>query len=819
MDGLPGLNAPIQPKKIESKQSETLKKSTKPQTSTAKGKANKDDPTKKKPGDAKSGPKNTRKKKTAENNTVLIATPAAMLENKHRWKKEQRDAREKTNKKGSKKKTKAQGSDSSKRSDDHDGMYEVDEFEVWWNEDISINDIEFPVYGSLPKPTSIYARLPCMRRAQFHVQRAIDKASVVYDALEQFRVEYENSDAARMEQEAALAAQNGAGKKKSGKKGAADAELDQNLGNVEANANENLGGEDGAKSGKKKKSKIKPARESLLSNLETELWGSDPKYWGVAETGKAHRTHIAGQTSALFELYLAYANIREYEMNPPPPLQVDGAPNPIRVGSDRIYSHLMGTWRMMPNRLGIGAAARAIWAAFGIIDPNHYNGSPFEPDVGGQKESSEAELYGCVAPRSSMYGPQRVFSYLMWVQDQSALSKSNSPCASSACFGHFPTIQDLTQMGYDIELANGLTNCITPIAQAMQDIHMNMPPPLTSYEKIDKKDASGSTLFSSILEGNSTNTDDDDHDEDANSQDSQMDSLKMDMTSVYTYLQNGLSAETDLVKSLQKFEPVSVLNAQCAPSLVHPPYAPLDAPYPAKACPFHTLGIIGKTPETYIPVYWTRGRCAHGASSNELQMGHPRARPPYDRMLLPGDIDASLAIKGGGGKKTTHTTAVDIRTQLQRFDIPQSSKEPFWCALVSLNCLLGEQSEYAWKRCNTYLYLLKTGYTNPFYSKNGCCPSADVVVGELPLMGDDRSDGDVCIRKIHKFIESVYDTVDASEDRSESVSVSTISKDISEDISEDDDDEKVSTTKDETHESHTSDSDVNSAISSKSTTK
>ena len=67
--------------------------------------------------------------------------------------------------------------------------------------------------------------------------------------------------------------------------------------------------------------------------------------------------------SALWLLYMAYRLIRDVEMNPRPPQGADGQPNPMRATEDSDYKMVMGTRRMLPNRLGLGPQAEALQQA------------------------------------------------------------------------------------------------------------------------------------------------------------------------------------------------------------------------------------------------------------------------------------------------------------------------------------------------------------------------------------------------------------------------------------------------------------------------
>jgi hypothetical protein len=68
--------------------------------------------------------------------------------------------------------------------------------------------------------------------------------------------------------------------------------------------------------------------------------------------------------SAVSELYECYKSLREYDLNPDPPLIRDKGetrPNPRRVQCEKLYSKIFGTYRMTPNRLGMGTKASEIW--------------------------------------------------------------------------------------------------------------------------------------------------------------------------------------------------------------------------------------------------------------------------------------------------------------------------------------------------------------------------------------------------------------------------------------------------------------------------
>lgn len=89
-------------------------------------------------------------------------------------------------------------------------------------------------------------------------------------------------------------------------------------------------------------------------------------------------------TSACALIYKAYKAVREFELNPPPPLiVVDGRyePNPVRVTSTYWYHVIMGTEPMEPNRLALGPDARAVWTHFGLVDPYHVDIQGYPDDV------------------------------------------------------------------------------------------------------------------------------------------------------------------------------------------------------------------------------------------------------------------------------------------------------------------------------------------------------------------------------------------------------------------------------------------------------
>jgi hypothetical protein len=92
------------------------------------------------------------------------------------------------------------------------------------------------------------------------------------------------------------------------------------------------------------------------------------------------QNHIPDIKTALSELYEAYKLIRDYEMNPLPPITFTGEVNVARVAEDEAYWKIMGTDRMEPNRLGIGQEARGKWREKGYWDYNYYPGATTTPE-------------------------------------------------------------------------------------------------------------------------------------------------------------------------------------------------------------------------------------------------------------------------------------------------------------------------------------------------------------------------------------------------------------------------------------------------------
>jgi len=164
--------------------------------------------------------------------------------------------------------------------------------------------------------------------------------------------------------------------------------------------------------------------------------------------------------SALYNLWMAYKYIRDYEMNPPPPLIHGGGGNemevnPQRVQYDETYNFIMGSMRLEPNRLGIGAEARRIWRARGVLDPNYYGG---EQEDG--QDNNYAALYANV-PSDARRGPERVLALMAWLTAH-------------------PTTTDVAQWPVSDQLANeGFANRAewTDAARALKNVHDHFVPP------------------------------------------------------------------------------------------------------------------------------------------------------------------------------------------------------------------------------------------------------------------------------------------------------------------------------------------------------
>lgn len=175
-----------------------------------------------------------------------------------------------------------------------------------------------------------------------------------------------------------------------------------------------------------------------------------------------------GKKSALLELYNAYCLIRDFEMNPEPPLVYEESeteesqqddhliPNPARVEEEDNYDFLMGTCRMTPNRLGIGFQARQVWRENGIPD-YHYYGEHNEED---DNVPTCATLYGQVNSQDN-HGPERVESLWFYMYRH---REQENPAQ--------PTTAELDRQGF----AN--RKVWTDMSEALHDLHVHFVPPL-----------------------------------------------------------------------------------------------------------------------------------------------------------------------------------------------------------------------------------------------------------------------------------------------------------------------------------------------------
>jgi len=171
--------------------------------------------------------------------------------------------------------------------------------------------------------------------------------------------------------------------------------------------------------------------------------------------------HVDGKTSALKELLEAYRLVRDYEMNPLPPLNDRGEPNVERWQEDEAYVKIMGSDRLEPNRLGIGPQARAVWLFHQHPDPNYYTDSPVAADF--KDTTVQQPLYHNVSSSSDL-GPQQWVAYEDFIVDKFGLGPSTSH--------KLPTVSLLRQGGY---WSHALK---TDSGRALSSIHQNFHPPL-----------------------------------------------------------------------------------------------------------------------------------------------------------------------------------------------------------------------------------------------------------------------------------------------------------------------------------------------------
>lgn len=178
---------------------------------------------------------------------------------------------------------------------------------------------------------------------------------------------------------------------------------------------------------------------------------------------KFPQIHEPSKKSALSELYRAYCLVRQYEMNPLPPLTADGIANPQRINEDAAYVLIMGTGRMTPNRLGLGSAVRRAWLSQGIYDPNYYTGGLYEDDDGGgdggDGDDDGDKLYDQVEENNPR-GGQLWEIYTQWRKINPLPADHKLPPVS------------------DILCFNCTRESVYPdSARALLDIHKNVPGP------------------------------------------------------------------------------------------------------------------------------------------------------------------------------------------------------------------------------------------------------------------------------------------------------------------------------------------------------
>ncbi len=190
------------------------------------------------------------------------------------------------------------------------------------------------------------------------------------------------------------------------------------------------------------------------------------------------QTPKPGKKSALSELFAAYALIRDYEMNPLPPLTVEGRPNMPRVAEDTTYTQLMGSDRMEPNRLALGPWARTVWLQNGLFDPNYYTRDGLRFDAQDpQGEPRQPRLYFNVTADSPL-GPQQWVAYQDAMQHQFGSALSSAPLQA----GRY-TVAQLQSGGFSPRRLS------TDASRALLDVHQHflaaLPALRTPSEAVD----------------------------------------------------------------------------------------------------------------------------------------------------------------------------------------------------------------------------------------------------------------------------------------------------------------------------------------------
>lgn len=308
-------------------------------------------------------------------------------------------------------------------------------------------------------------------------------------------------------------------------------------------------------------------------------------------------------SSALYNLWMGYKYIREYEMNPLPPLMPDGTVNMERVQQDEVYNFIMGTFRLEPNRLGIGAEARRIWRDHNVLDSNYYYSMNVDLPDDAEEESAismnndnnntrtndaYSHLYASVPPTAPR-GPERVQALLGYIDDAAAAAMSlsgqqsmptnenanenNNNSPTPGTLQELPESDNLSVLGYP-----NLSQW-TDVAKALKNIHDNFVPPRVILMQ---------------------------------------------------------EASTTTITITRPIDP--------PPPLAYPPYASIDAPYPEpNGWPFDT---IDKPSADYIPVFFPTGESLHpsGRGPPYKYMGdaHPPLGPP-DSRIVPQQWDAREA--------------------------------------------------------------------------------------------------------------------------------------------------------------------------------
>jgi len=217
----------------------------------------------------------------------------------------------------------------------------------------------------------------------------------------------------------------------------------------------------------KAKKHLDKARQMYISGKSNIAQGIELRNTSRINRGRALQYSVRADNrqlpkenahSALYNLWQAYRYIRDYEMNPPPPLNADRTMNADRVALDDKYRFIMGTMRLEPNRLGIGSEARRIWRQENTLDGNYYGAAEQEAAA---EDRGYSDLYANV-PSMAVRGPERVQTLLNWLETQ----PPDMP------IDQFPASDRLvTEMG--------LTNTPewTDAARALQNIHQNFVPP------------------------------------------------------------------------------------------------------------------------------------------------------------------------------------------------------------------------------------------------------------------------------------------------------------------------------------------------------